>query len=203
MTTEKDPKSCDRCTASLAHGWSERWRDDKRIEVVCFDCDKTERHAEFAKDGVLTTRMLTDAAIYGVRREYDRVAPNDMLDRVSRESAEIQTACKVFERDVWFGGLQKIVRAASHRGFRASFALDSVQCDLLVWSCAGRTVFTAQPADESYQVSLITADDSADPVMGIQGICATKEQAVALLDAVTKACVGGANFVRDDKIGMF
>lgn len=207
MTTEKDPKNCDRCTASLVRGWSERWRDDKRVEVVCFDCDKAERFARYAETDVLTSNLLIDGALYQARREGGAAggsyARDYLLDRANREIAEIHTACKAFERDVWFGGLQRIVRAASHRGFRASFALDSVQCNLLVWSCAGRTVFTAQPADESYQVSLITAEDEANAVMGIQGICATKGQAVVLIDAATKACVGGANFVRDDKIGMF
>jgi hypothetical protein len=179
-----------------------RYRHDVLIETVCFDCDRTERRARFEKNNVLTTYMLTDAAVYGVRREYNRTDPDALLDQVARESEEIRQACKAFESGVWFAGLRPIVRRAAYRGLRAAFKVDDVACDLLVWSCAGRTVFTFQPADESFHVSLITAEDETKPVMGIQGICATKSQAVSLINAATKACADGIGFVRDDKIGM-
>lgn len=63
-------------------------------------------------------------------------------------------------------------------------------------------MFTLEPEDESFSVSLITAEDETAPVMGIQGISATKEQAVALIDAATKTLAGGKGFVRDDKCGV-
>jgi len=199
-----DPKNCDRCNASLERGWSERWRGEThetmvRIEAVCFDCDRKERHATYAASGVLTTRMLTDAAIYGVRREHDKDSYNYILDKVERESEEIRRRVKDFERGVWFRGLQKQVRATSHRGFRA----DGEDVCVLVWSCAGRTVMTIEPPDESHSVSLITADDETEPVMGIQGICATKEQASALITAAISAYNNGVAYRRDDKVGMF
>lgn len=200
--SDNDPTNCDRCKAALDGGWSERWRDDKRIEVVCLNCNRAERRAAYETTGILTSSIMTDAAIYSVRREYDE-AQDPLLDRASREVAQIRKACKSFERDVWFAGLQTKVRAASHRGFRAPFTVGAIPCVALVWSCAGRTVFTLEPEDESYQVTLITAEDEASPVMGIHGVCSTKEQAVGLIDAATKALRGGVGFKRDDKVGMF
>ena len=173
---------------------------------MCFDCARAERRTEYGKTGILTSSILTDAAIYEVRREYGE-EQDFLLDRAMREIAPVRAACKTFEALVWFGdrpgserGLQPIVRAASHRGFRVAFAADGVQCRALVWSCAGRTVFTFEPEDESYQVSLITAEDETKPVMGIQGICATSAQAVGILRAATS--LRASDFIRDDKIGM-
>ncbi len=37
----------------------------------------------------------------------------------------------------------------------------------------------------------------------VYGICATKDDAVKLIEAATKALAGGVGFVRDDKVGMF
>lgn len=63
-------------------------------------------------------------------------------------------------------------------------------------------MITVETADESAQVSVITAEDSDDPVMGLQGIYATRGQAVGILQAATTALAAGAGFVRDDKVGM-
>ncbi len=208
-TDVRNPSECDRCRATLERGWSERWSGDSqetmvRVEVVCFNCDRAEYRAEYKQTGVLTSKMTIDAAMYGVRHgEFGKGAADPLLDKVLSEFAEVRKACKAFEQDVWFAGFQSIVCAASHRGFRASFSVNDVPCVALNWTCAGRTVFTLEPVDNSYQVSLITNEDESDPVMGIHGICATKDQAVDLIVSATKALKGGVGFARDDKVGMF
>jgi hypothetical protein len=174
-----------------------------RVEVVCFNCDRAEYRAEYKRTGVLTSKMTIDAAIHGVRHgEFGKGQPDPLLDQVASEVAEIRKACKAFERSVWFAGFQSVVRAAEHRGFRASFDVGSTPCVALNWTCAGRTVFTFEPVDGSYQVSLVTSEDDRSPVMGIHGIRATKEQAVNLITSATGALWGGVGFVRDDKVGM-
>lgn len=200
VSDKQDPTNCDRCKASLEHGWCERWRNDKRVEVMCFDCDKKERHERYAEDDVLTTRLLTDAEMYGVRLEYGKEASDPLLDRVRRESDRIKPALKRFESAVWFGGLQSLVRDTQYRGHRATFEANGTKADALVWSCAGQTLITIEPADGSYSVTLITAEDSSEPVMGIQGIRATWGDARALIDAAAK--LRTADFARDDKIGV-
>lgn len=117
----KDPTNCDRCGAKLEGGWTERWRNDVRLEVICDDCDRSARRQKYANTDVLSTKLMCEGAVYGVRFEGGRCLRDHLLDRVVRETAAVQEAAKVFERDVWFGGLQATVRAASHRGFRAPF----------------------------------------------------------------------------------
>lgn len=209
MQSETNVTTCDRCKSSLERGWCERWggttkKGMRRAESICFDCDRQERHEAYAETNVLTTKIAMDSAIYEVRREDNRTAPDLLLDRAVRELADVRADYKAFERIVWFGGLQAMVRAASFRGFRADFTmLDGTEARALVWSCAGRTVITIETADEAAQVSVITADDSNEPVMGLQGILATKAQALALLDAACVRLAGGNGFKRDDKVGMF
>ena len=208
MQSETDVTACDRCKSSLERGWCERWggttkKSMRRVESICFDCDRREHREAYASTDVLTTKIVMDSAIYEVRRESNRTAPDLLLDRAVRELADVRTSYKAFERIVWFGGLQARVRAASFRGFRADFTmLDGTAARALVWSCAGRTVITIEIAAETAQVSIITADDSDDPVMGLQSIRATKGQAVALLDAACVRLANGLGFERDDRIGM-
>lgn len=198
--TTKDPTNCDRCRANLERGWSER--DGVRVEAVCFACDTGERREAYAETDVFTTKIMTAAAIYSVRLEYGRENRDPLLDRALRDTQAIRTAAKAFERDVWFAGLQDDVRKAPTKGSRASFTIGDVPCVLLAWACAGRVLFTFEPEDDSYQVTLITAEDETRPVMGIQGVSATRAQAVALIDAATAALRGGVGFTRDNKVGM-
>lgn len=198
-----DPTNCDRCKGTLDGAWSERWANEKRIEVICTDCARAERRKEYSEYGVLTSKILLDVASYEVRHmEFGQGPADPLLENVFREKVAIDARVKEFEKSVWFGGFQATVRAATHRGFRASFFVDQVPCCALNWTCAGRTLFTLQPEDESFAISLITAEDGADPVMGIQGIRATKAQAMRLLDGAIGSLQGGKGFVRDDKVGM-
>jgi hypothetical protein len=201
-----DPTHCDRCRASLERGWSERWRGERRVEAVCFDCDDAEAIAAYSATKVLTTKVMTRASVESVRREYGN-GTRDPAAFVALGLAHISTllirnAVKDFERVVWFGGLQEQVRAAKYRGLRAGFEIAGERYKVLVWSCAGRTVFTIEPADESRQVSLICAEDSAESTMGIHGICATERQAIAMLSGACAEWANGIRFERDDKVGM-
>lgn len=201
-----DPTHCDRCRASLERGWSERWRDGERVEAVCFDCNDAEKLREYLDTGVLTSSLMTRATIESVRREYGKGVANptqrDLLARAWAATEAIQRAAKEFERVVWFGGFAEQERAAKHRGWRAAFDLAGEQHKVLVWSCAGRVVFTIEPDDESRQTSVICAEDENRSTMGIQGVCATEQQAIAMLHGATVAWARGMRFERDDKVGM-
>lgn len=198
-----DPTHCDRCKSNLSRGWSERWSGDApqsltRVECVCFACDNAEKLDTYAKTGLLSIGLVCAATAKEARGESD-----DTLARVSKEYAEVRDACKAFERDVWFAGFQSTVRAASRRGFRALFAVGPLSCVALAYSLAGRVMLTLRAADDSCEVSLITAEDESEPVMGVASICATKEQAVGLIDAATRQLAAGNGFSRDDKCGVF
>jgi hypothetical protein len=191
----------------LERGWSERRRGNERIEAICFNCDDAQRLREYIETGILTTTFMIRASIENVRREYgervlDPVA-RDALARAWTSTEAVQRAAKEFERLVWFGGLQPQVRAAEHRGFRAGFEVAGEKYDVLSWSCAGRVVFTIEPADESRHISVICAEDEDRSTMGIQGIYATEQQAIAMLSGACAAWGRGMRFERDDKVGMF
>lgn len=201
----QDPTHCNRCRASLDRGWSERWVNDKRTEVVCFDCNDREQIGRYLESSVITTSLWTRAVIEGARAEYGRastlpLALRRVLLDVNASVSRIQTEVKRFEHDVWFGGLQAQARAATHRGFRAD--VDGLTA--LVYSMCGRVMITIEAADESHSVTVIAAEGADESTMGIQGIRATEEQAVALLTACREAVVknGSWMFKRDDKVGV-
>lgn len=203
----QDPTHCDRCGASLERGWSERWSDNKRVRAWCIPCADRERLEEYAKTDELTTQVMVRASIENVHREYGKgvTCPSErnLLARAWASTEAVQRAAKEFERAVWFGGLSGKVRAAKHRGWRASFEIAGESHKVLVWSCAGRVVFTIEPDDEARHVSLICAEDEDRPTMGIKGICATEQQAIAMLAGACAAYQRGMAFERDDKVGMF
>lgn len=93
--------------------------------------------------------------------------------------------------------------AADHNGFRAGFESSGEKFDVLVYAMAGRVVFTIEPADESRHISVICAEKGSESTMGIQGICATERQAIAMLAGACAAWGAGMRFERDDKVGMF
>ena len=215
--TLPDPTHCDRCKASLERGRSERWRDDKRIEAICFDCDEREQIASYLQTKVISTKLMMRGAIEKVRAESALLPPPPHAKRrkpprplpenaaaayreINASVDRLQAEVKNFERAVWFDGLQRRVREASHRGFSAR----GEGMTALVYSIAGHTMITLQPADESISLTLITAEDSTDAVMGIQGISATEQQALALLKTCREVWewTGGLMFERDDKVGI-
>jgi hypothetical protein len=200
-----DPANCDRCGAGLERGWSERWSDNKRIAAWCIPCADRERLEVYAKTSVLTTQIMVRASIENVHREYGRPADNPverhLLARAWASTEAVQRAAKEFERVVWFGGFAEQVRTAKHRGLRASFDVAGEHHKVLVWSCAGRVVFTIEPDDESRQISVICAEDEDRSTMGIQGVFATEQQATAMLHGATVAWTRGMRFERDDNVG--
>ncbi|MGK3981204.1 hypothetical protein WMF38_56935 [Sorangium sp. So ce118] len=162
---------------------------------------------EYAKTSVLTTQVMVRASIENVHREYGKGVTDpverDLLARAWAATEAVQRAAKDFERDIWFGGLAEKVRAAEHRGWRAGFEITGERHDVLVWSCAGRVVFTIEPVDESRHISVICAEEGEESTMGIKGICATEQQAIVMLLGVCAAWERGMRFERDDKVGMF
>lgn len=200
----KDPVKCDRCHSSLNGGWSERWRVPKgktaavRVEAVCFDCDETESVYEFNKDKILTSRITINAAIKGTREQYGG-APHRysaLYKLVNASYEKVRLEVKRFEQAVWFAGLQKQVQDATNRGFKMTFG-DTIA---MVYSLAARTQITIESGDK--QVTVITAEDETDPVMGINGIRATEKDAIHLLASAAKAYKEGFKFLPDDKVGL-
>ncbi len=190
-----DLTNCDRCQASLERGWSMRYRNNKLFETMCFECDDNDQIDRYEKTKILTSRITMLAAMNSVRCDSAHPA---IMAAVWASATRIQEEIKVWERAVWFKGLQKAVLATDSRGFR----LDFPGGQALVYSLAGRTQITIETVDESAQVSLITADDEPTPVMGQNSILATEDQALGLLVASRTAFTSGTKFQRNDKVGI-
>lgn len=205
----QDPTSCDRCLNSVEQGWSERWVDSSRIECVCFKCDDEQRVIEYRNTDVLSSKLITSAALAEVRMEH-RLKPEsrsygeppgpheETYTKINNSYKRLHLEVKEFEKLVWFNGLQAQVLGAEFRGFRMNFG----SYIALVYSMAGRTQITIETINKDIQITLITADNESKPVMGINGLTATENQAMNLLRVCKEAFLRGKKFTRNDKIGI-
>lgn len=135
-----------------------------------------------------------------------RILPWDMrwLD-VAEASERVHAAVKErngFERAVWFGGMQKMVRASKKSGMSAPpVETTFVTLALVTFCSAGRCMI--QLDSPTSRVTLITAEDEDEARMGVQGIDATEAEALSMLDAAVHFWREGAILLADDtKIGL-
>jgi len=195
------PQKCERCRRLLDGGYSQRFEESGTlIETLCFDCSDKQHVQDYVATSILTTKVTMIATLDQLNLERGRkirIEP-DVLERVSKSMFHIEREFKIWESEVWFGGLRCIVRKARYRGHSLEFNGG----DCLVWSCAGRTLFTLRSNDEKSQLTLICAEDSPEPTMGLQGICATEEQAISLLLSSRVALLNGGKFSRDNKVSI-
>lgn len=110
---------------------------------------------------------------------------------VAEASERVHAAVKAtLEPVVWFGGLQAIVQRATLRGLKGSAETAVGRVELTTYSSAGRCLVQIEtPTD---RVTAITAEDEAGRVMGVQGVDAAEDAAVAMLCSVAAAWRGGA-----------
>jgi hypothetical protein len=194
-----DPANCTRCDTGLERGWSCRYKGDI-VEYICFDCDLIDIIGEYKTTNIITSRLSTVAAIDEVKQEYGKPIrlSSEILNKLLNSENKINHAIKLWERDVWFGGLQKKVRASNARGWKLEFDGRYV----MVYSLAGRTQFTIESSDQNSQITTITAEDSCELIMGQNSINATEEQALELLNKSREAYINGAQFQKDDQVGL-
>ena len=110
---------------------------------------------------------------------------------------------KEFEKEVWFKGLQKKVidsrvkEVSAHPGIFSNFCV-------LTYTMAGRTMITIQ--DDNNSVSFVADETSSDSRTGFQGIDATEEQALSLIQMAIELYhnQGGTRliFKEDNKVSM-
>lgn len=195
MEPRSDPTNCMRCYASLERGWTDIFVGGKLTESICFSCSKAEQLSEFSRTGRLTTQLITWAAIDRARAENGRAVPNSTPPTLLTSLTVIEAEVLHWQQAVWFAGLQQKVRKAKYRGMRLSHG-DS---KTLVWSSAGRVLFTIEGTDG--HITLIAAEEGVS-VVGIQGIYATEPEALRLLTDSREAYKAGGVFSRDDNVGL-
>jgi hypothetical protein len=196
-----DPTNCNRCNASLERGWSERYKGNELIESICFSCSDKENIEQYEKTEILTLKITMCAKMDEIHRKYGEPLKlkSNILNKILTSCQNIENEIKLWERDVWFNHLQSKVKKAEFRGWRLDFNGGYV----LVYSIAGRTQFTIESENNKYQISLLTREDSTDPVMGLNSINATEAQAIKLLVDSRKAFTEyGASFERNNDVNL-
>lgn len=99
-----------------------------------------------------------------------------------------------YQTKVWFGGLQKFVRAASVKGHSA----EAPGLKVMSYCMAGRAMQTLTLPNES-SITLITAEEGDERRMGISGIEATEEDAILALQTAISAWEDGRIKLVDDR----
>lgn len=102
----------------------------------------------------------------------------------------------VLDKEMWLGQLQPIVRACDMKGMSATCG----DTKYLTWSMCGRMMMTIQEPD-GVHVTVMTAEDEDTPHMGLRGINATKDQALAILKTTVERWKAGLlTFKADDEV---
>lgn len=176
----------------------------KRVGVRCHPCDMTQRFDRYAATKRLHTWLMTEVGLRHYDLERGRAVERADLVREAHASVErVRAEVREFDRGVWFGGLQKAVRASRTKGLSAKEPVSSPlgPVKVLAFAMAGRAMITLDAATCS--VTVITAEDDTEPRMGIQGIDATEAEALALLLAVRTAWTAGTvDMVPDEQVGI-
>lgn len=123
----------------------------------------------------------------------------DPLKPIFEEFAEINAAVAVFCDWAWKGGLKRYYNASNLRGH--SGIINGVQ--VLMWGSAGRVLITlGREGSRTPSLTLIGTDGVGDS-LGIQGITATKEEALSLLQGVSEVGAYAADHLQaDSKVGI-
>lgn len=114
-----------------------------------------------------------------------------------------ETEVRRFSREVWFNGLQKIIKASRHHGITAHHEGFS----FLTYSICGRTMITLQEGDiddESYNsITLVADETSEEDRTGSNSFSCSINKAFELIDKACKLYLNGdLKFEEDEKVGM-
>jgi hypothetical protein len=225
MESLENAESCTNCKGSLARGAITYYSDGAITQVLCDTCDKVRATKQYQSTQRLHTHFILDASsdlyddIKGFR--HFGISAQELLPKVEKyleelrskgneekilkvqvyiSNLKIQIKTKEFESKVWFDGLQKQIRAAKVKGVSAKpWRRDKFV--VLTYSIAGRTMITIE--DKESSVTLITDETSSESCMGWQGVDATEENALRLIDqAISMWQTGKLKFKDDKKVGI-
>lgn len=108
------------CKGVIDGAWCQTLDVDGAVkETRCLRCDKSKRLAEFRSTGRMSTRLVEQALL-------DRAMCKPAAEDVLLAFGAIPPQIKLFEREVWFGGLQDFARNASVKG-------TSIRGDGMAW----------------------------------------------------------------------
>lgn len=202
----KDIPNCTKCSGSLERGSTYVWKASVLVENLCHKCGSKHDLEEYRKNdkrlrSFLTTGNQMELYHLDMKKSWDfynRSFLEDLKSRIEIQQSvdKIHDKIKEFESAVWFSGLQAIIKKSTTSGVSAS-APKLNGFSVLTFCSAGRTMFTIEDKDAS--VTTITEEDSSSPRMGLQGIDATEEQALKLLNSAIRLWKDGKLKFKSDK----
>lgn len=111
---------------------------------------------------------------------------------------EVSAAVTLLDTQMWLDKLQKVVQACEWKGMSCEYE----GYKYLHYCICGRAQLTITDP-EGYWINVITVEDDAEPRMGIQGIYASKDKAVEILDTARRAWGAGMlDFQPDKEVGI-
>lgn len=214
-----EPTNCDKCNASLDNGYCYLYKGSELIGATCFKCDAQEELEKYIETKRLRSRFITnitldlysldDARDYTDRDNTYNKSLRYLIGTASVKEFEpfkykvdayysylkICEQIKLFESEVWFVGLKKVVNKSKVKGVSAK----TKQISVLTYSMCARTMFTIENSEAS--VTMMCAEDSETPTMSFRGIDATEEQAINLIKlAIKKYKEGTLVFKKDTAV---
>jgi len=199
--------ACGVCGVACERGYSMSIdpKTGKRYDYRCLDCAERERWVEYEQTRILRTRLLEDAGYEDWLRRNDYpdgwtppMVTGDLLTEVIRAKEMLHEAAKTFECEVWFKGLQTKVRAAEVHGQR----VETERLKWLVFTSAGRCLNTLEDLKDHHSITLITAEDGDECVMGVQGVEGRFEDVLELVGLALRVWESGPQVVADEKVRM-
>lgn len=211
------PEYCERCRSKLDESCSVvtiyKGQDFKDREYICYRCSQIEAVEEYRRNGEISTSLMIDASMCAYHVKEGRMFEGlrtevkhhyelhyHTLCKIAEEVEEIHAKGREFEEKHWLPRIRKYWNDSSARGH--SFVTEDWKA--LMWGSAGRVLITIQDTKLKGKyggayVSLIF-DDSADYARGgIQGICATREEGLGLVQA---AIDGLGDFKEDNEVTL-
>lgn len=193
------PENCQRCLKKFLQddGYSVIYDNNgKPKEIICFGCSKNEQIFHYNRNKIITTSLMIQSyTFYSYAKEATEKFENirqttkefweanyNSFMEIHDAVKEIQIKSREFELKQWLGKIQNLYRKSKFRGHRGI----GDGWIALLWGSAGRVLFTMQDDEDNSKfdganLTLIFDETSNVARGGIQGINATKEQAIALL----------------------
>lgn len=210
---ELEHKICQTCSASLEQGYCYKYQDGVVVSALCFSCNDKEVLATYRSNRILRTSLLTSHINYiydlkgyelfyrgNVAKEAER-QDNLLKLEIFLSTEKIRNRIKAFEQKVWFSGLQELTHKSRVKGVSAK-TNRSDEFAVLTYTMAGRVMFTIENVAAS--ITTLCSDSGSESTMGIQGISASEQEALDLLDkAIELFQTGQLEFKDDTEVGIF
>lgn len=207
LLSVKPRQKCARCTRCLdgsPHIIIYTKNCESIKEVVCYVCNVVEYIDEYKKSGIITTKIMMEASLakyhfekesfVNLREEFRELYMQNKspLLKVANDVEEIGKLVGQFEDKHWLPYLKKYWNETTDRGHVAN----SQNYTIMMWGSAGRVLITAK--ENANSITMIFSDyvTTEEDIKkygnmmtqrgGIQGITATKEKAVAILNELIK-----------------